>query len=150
MADAQTMRGEQLLIRVGDGATPTENFAHPCMINTERGISFTTQNNQVLIPDCANPTDPAWTRTVKESMSAALTGAGTLHVPDVTEYFAWLQSPDAKNVQVDVGIVSQTLGGYFSGAFDLTEFEISGSRGNLAEVSLTMNSNGAVTFTPHV
>jgi predicted secreted protein len=148
MALADTIRGNQILINVGDGADP-EVFAHPCLINTSRGISFTTQNNQVIIPDCSNPSDPAWTQTIKESMSAAINGAGTLNVPDVETYFNWLKSPNSKNVQAVVGTVSPVLGGYFAAAFDLTEFEITGDRGGLAEVSLSMASNGVVTWTAH-
>lgn len=148
MAEAITMRGNQILVKVSNGLDP-EVFAHPCLINTSRGISFTTQNNQVIVPDCDNPSDPAWTRTIKESMTATVSGAGTLHLPNLEDYFNWVKSSDPKNCQIVVGIASQTLGGYFSGAFQLTEFELQGEGNSLAEATISLSSDGAVTWTAH-
>lgn len=148
MAEPATLRGDQLLIKVGDGADP-EVFTHPCLINTTRGISFTTDSNTVIVPDCANPSDPAWSKVIKASMSATVTGAGTLDLASVETYFNLLKSPNAKNLQVVVGVLADTTGGYFAGAFQLTDFEITGERGGLAEVSITLQSDGAVTFTAH-
>ncbi|MEN0040480.1 MAG: phage tail tube protein [Pseudomonadota bacterium] len=144
MTDATTIRGDQILIKVGDGADP-EQFAHPCLINTTRSISFTAEGNAVQIPDCDNPSDPAWTRFIKSTLSATVSGAGTLHVPNVADYFAWLQSPDSKNVQVVVGDLANTIGGHFAGKFALTQFTpADGDRGGLASCTIAMQSDGRV------
>lgn len=134
------LRGTRLYIKVGDGASP-EVFVHPCLINTKRGIKFASSTNKVIIPDCDNPDDPAWSEAIKDALSASIDGAGVLDNKEatITFYDAWFASPDSKNVQVWLG-----AGGHWSGAFHLTAWEITGDRNNNAEVSLTLESDGAI------
>lgn len=140
MAQLTTLRGSALYIKVGDGASP-EVFAHPCLINTKRGIQFQSSTNKIIVPDCDNPDDPAWTEAVKDSLSATINGAGTLDndVEVITFYDSWLRDPDPRNVQVWLGTV-----GYWAGAFNLTNFEIGGDRGVLADVTIALESAGLV------
>lgn len=138
MAQADTVRGTALYIKIGDGASP-EVFTHPCMINTKRGIQFQSSTNKIIVPDCDNPDDPAWTEAIKDSLSATINGAGTLDFASVPMFDAWFRSPDKKNVQVWLGTK-----GYWSGAFDLTNWEASGDRGGLAEATITLESAGTV------
>jgi predicted secreted protein len=138
MAKAETIRGTALYIKVGDGASP-EVFTHPCLINTKRGIQFTSSTNKIITPDCENPDDPAWTEAIKDSLGATVSGAGTLDVASVADFDEWFRSPDTKNVQVWLGTK-----GHWDGAFNLTNFEVSGDRGGLAEVTLTLESSGEV------
>jgi len=147
MPEAVTIRSNQILIKVGDGASPTETFAHPCLINTSRGIQFTADGSSFKLPNCDNPSDPAWTRFIKSTISATVNGAGTLNVTDVPDFFDWLRSPDPKNVQIVVGILADTVGGHFAGAFHLTEFTpAEGDDNEPANCSLVMQSDGVVTW----
>lgn len=132
------VRGTQLYIKVGNGATP-EVFAHPCLINTKRGIKFSSSTNKAIIPDCDNPDDPAWTEAIKDALSAAIDGAGKLDATAVPTFDAWFRSPNAKNVQVWLGTK-----GYWQGAFQLTGWEISGDRNDYAEASITLESAGVL------
>jgi predicted secreted protein len=138
MAQPTTIRGTQLLIKVGDGASP-EVFTHPCLINTERGIQFQSQGADVVVPDCATPEDPAWLEHVKDGLSATITGAGTLNITDVDEFDAWFRDPDPKNVQVWLG-----THGYWQGAFHLTEFQVTGTRTEKAQCNISLRSEGVV------
>lgn len=139
MAPPSTIRGTQLYIKVGDGESP-ETFAHPCLINTQRGIQFTSNGQNIAIPDCAAPDDPAWTEHEKSDLTATITGAGILDTAAIAEYDAWFRSNDAKNVQVWVNTF-----GHWPGAFKLTDFQVTGDRGGgKAEVSLTLTSHGEV------
>lgn len=138
-----TIKGTQLLIKVGDGASPTELFAQPCLINAQRGISFEVSSNKHVVPDCDNPDDPAWQQVVKDVIGATINGAGKLDTTDVLTYHNWATGPDTKNVQVWLGST-----GYWQGAFHCTKFEVSGDRGSLAECAIGLESNGIVTFTP--
>lgn len=141
MAKPATIRGTQLYVKIGDGADP-EVFTHPCLINTQRGIQFQSNGQDVEIPDCALPDDPAWTDHEKMGLSATITGAGKLDTADIDDYTAWFASNDAKNVQVWLNAV-----GKWSGAFKLTDFQVTGDRnGDKAEVSLTLKSHGAVSW----
>jgi predicted secreted protein len=136
-----TIRGTQLLIKVGDAASP-EVFAHPCLINAKRGFKLAVSSNKIVVPDCDNPDDPAWQEVIKDVLSASIDGAGKLDTADVADYHAWLVSKDPKNIQIWLGTV-----GHWAGAFHLTSFEVSGDRGALAEVSLALESEGVVTYT---
>jgi predicted secreted protein len=140
MTQPTTLKGTQLFIKIGDGGDP-ESFAHHCLINADRGITFRSNTNDVVVPDCDNPDDPAWRELVKDALSVGVTGAGTLDnkLTTIQTYTTWVTSDDAKNLQVWLGTV-----GYWSGAFKLTEFAITGARGNKAQVSLTLESDGVV------
>ncbi len=148
MAQAKTLKGKSLLIKIGDGATPTEVFAHPCLINADRGIAFATETNDTRVPDCDDPELLAWLEREVVSLSATINGAGTLNTPDVEDFFDWLASGDPKNIRVELqGVSGANGGGYFGMAALLTAFEITGSIGQRSQCSITLASTGAVTWT---
>jgi hypothetical protein len=138
MAQPTTIRGSQLLVKIGNAGSP-ETFAHPCLINTERGIQFQSQGSDVVVPDCDSPEDPAWLEHVKDGLSATVTGAGTLNTGDVDEFDTWFRSADPKNIRVCVGTV-----GYWQFEAHLTEFQVTGTRAEKAQCSLTLRSEGLV------
>ena len=138
MAGPQTTRGTQLLIKI-ETAPGSGVFAHPCLINAKRGIKFTTSTNKVIVPDCDNPDDPAWQTVIKDAISASIDGAGKNDKASVSVYDAWLRSPDGKAVQVWLGTY-----GYWQGTFQLTNYELSGDRGNVVENTIALESDGVV------
>lgn len=139
MAPVPSINGEKLFIKVGDGATPTEVFTHPCMINSERGIQFSSNGVESTVPDCLDPEAPAWVSRSKDGQSATLTGAGILDKTSVAMFDAWFRSADTKNVQIWVDDL-----GYWQGAFHLMEFSVTGNRKEKATVSLSLSSDGVV------
>jgi predicted secreted protein len=143
MAAVDVINGEKILIQIGDGADP-EVFAHPCLINTERGIQFSSSVTSEVVPDCATPGDPAWTSTEVDGLSATISGAGMLDVASVEEFFDWYTSGLNKNVKVKIDKVG---GRTFTGAFKLTEFGLTGTRKSKATCSVTLVSDGAVADT---
>lgn len=140
MAPPTTLKGTQLYIKIENDASP-QVFAHPCLINSERGITFRSTTNDIVVPDCADPDDPAWRELVKDALSAGVTGAGVLDnkLATIQTYDSWHRSDDAKRVQVWLGTI-----GYWEGDFKLTEWSITGNRGDKAQVSLTLESDGVV------
>lgn len=140
MAAVDVVNGEQILIQVGDGQA-TEAFTHPCLINTERGIQFSAETTSTPVPDCADPSAPAWNVTEKSSLGCTITGSGLLDVASIEEYDAWFNSKDTKNVKAKV---NKTGGSTWTGAFHLTEFSVSGNRKEKATCSITLVSSGAV------
>jgi predicted secreted protein len=150
MAVVKTMNGTQLLVQIGDGATPTEAFVADCLINTQRGISFSAETNEFIIPDCDNPDDPAWKEVTKDGLSATISGAGMLHTASVETMFQWFTSKNTKNVRVRINVSGANGGGYWAGAFHCTEFEVTGERNAKADCSITLVSNGPITWTDAV
>lgn len=148
MAQVKTMTGEQLLVQIGDGATPTEAFAHDCLINTERGISWSASTVDTPVPDCDDPGAPAWITRDKSDVSGTVSGSGLLHTSSIEAWFDWIKSEDAKNCRILTnGVTGANGGGYWSGAFHLTEFAITGNRKELVTVSVTLALTGAATWT---
>lgn len=141
MATPTTLSGTQLLIKVGNAASP-EVFTHPCLINAERGIQFSSSTQDVIVPDCTNPDDPAWREIEKDGLSATITGAGIMDnvLATIQTYDTWHRGQTTKNVQVWLGSI-----GKWVGAFKLTEIAFTGERGNKVLVSLTLESDGSVT-----
>jgi hypothetical protein len=142
MTAVPKITGSKLLVQIGDGASP-ETFAHDCLINTKRGIQFTSETNETIMPDCDNPDDPAWKSVTKDGFQATISGAGMLYAASIGEWWAWFDSDDAKNIRFNV-----TPAGYWQGAFKLTQFEVTGD-GNkdVATSNVTLVSDGAVTWT---
>lgn len=147
MATVNTMNGTKLLVQIGDGGSPTEVFASDCMINTERGIQFQADTNEFIVPDCDNPDDPAWKVVTKDGLSATITGSGMVHSSSVETFFNWLIDADTKNVRFKSNVTAGNGGGWFSGAFHLTQFELTGNRNEKAMFTCTLVSSGVVTWT---
>lgn len=146
MATVKAMNGTSLLVQIGNGATP-EVFAHDCLINTERGIQFQSETNRQVIPDCDTPDAPAWSVVNKDSFSATITGSGMLNTPSIKEWADWFASDDAKNVRVLLnGVTLANGGGHWAGSYKLTGWEVTGTRNEKATVSVTLESDGVVTW----
>lgn len=140
MAVPTTIRGTQVYIKIGDDASP-EVFTHPCLINSNRGVTMRSSTNDIIVPDCDNPEDPAFRELVKDALSLGVTGAGVLDnvLATIQSYTNWWKSDDSKQVQVWLGAV-----GYWQCAMKLTEWAVTGERNNKAQVTLTMESDGVV------
>lgn len=145
MAAVTRVSGSKLLVQIGDGATPTEAFAHDCLINTARGIQFQSDTNEYIMPDCDNPDDPAWKEVTKDGLSVTITGAGMLYTASVENWFDWWKAAATKNVRFKLNVAAT---GYWAGKFHLSQMEIAAdSNKDTATVSVTMISSGAVTWT---
>ena len=144
MAQPEHFNGAQILIKVGDGADP-EVFTHPCLINSTRAVQINTSVNEFVIPDCANPEDPAWLELEKDSTSVTVTGEGISDGASLLSYTQWAVGKDTKNLEVVIG-ANVTNGIKLTGAFMLTEFQPGGGdRKEKSTSSLTLRSSGPVT-----
>lgn len=146
MTEPTSFNGSKIAIKVGNGADP-EVFTHPCLINSSRGIQFSSSTVDSLIPRCDDQDAPAWITREKDSLTVTITGEGIMDAADTDDYFDWFEGAATKNVQgvvnVGGGVNEQT----FEGAFHLTEMQISGERKEKAQVSITLVSSGAITRT---
>lgn len=145
MSTVKAINGTKLLIQIGNGATP-EVFTHDCLVNTDRGIAFSSDENRQVIPDCDNPDAPAWSVLNKDGLQAQITGSGMLHTASTEEWFNWFNSDTAKNIRVVVDTSGADGGGYWSLKAKLTGFEVTGSRNEKATATVTIGSDGPVTW----
>lgn len=145
MAKVKTINGTQLLVQIGNGASP-EVFAADCLINTSRGIKFNVDTKDFVVPDCADPDSPAWKEVVKDGLSATIDGAGMLDTPSVEDWYNWLIDKDTKNVRVKINVPGADGGLYWQGAFHLTAFDVSGDRTDKATATVTLVSSGPLTL----
>lgn len=149
MAEAVTVAGKSLLIKVSDGATPTPVFSHPCLINAARGIQFSSASNERKIPDCADPELIAWVKIYKVSLSAKISGSGVMNTPDNVFWFNWFNSDNAKAVRVEYsGVTLANGGGWWAGNFKLTDYSNEGDVGDETQASVSLASHAAVAWVP--
>lgn len=148
MADAKTVAGKSLLIKVSDMAgSPT--FAHPCLINAARGIQFSSATNERRIPDCTDPELIGWVKINKVSLSAKINGSGVLNTPDNVTWFNWFKGDDAKDVRVEyAGVVLADGGGWWAGQFKCTDYSNAGDLGDEVQADIALASHGAVAWVP--
>lgn len=138
MATPSTLAGQHLYIKIADSNSPG-TWAHPCLINAERGLSLTSQANDVYIPDCDDPDIPAIREHIKTAVEAAVNGAGILDTAALATWLPWHKSDDTKLVQVWFGTV-----GYIQMAMKLDAFEVTGDRGGKVQVNVSLMSHGEI------
>lgn len=143
MAKPTTQRWSKLSIWVGDGASPEDFTSQVCGLVT-KGIAFSTQTGDTVVPDCDDPDLPSWIERVPRSLSASVTGAGVMAEETFAFWRTWFLSAEAKNARI---VLEITTPGYFFGAFVLTAFELTGNEADgKVQVNLTMQSDGAVAW----
>ncbi|WP_334185086.1 phage tail tube protein [Novosphingobium sp.] len=141
MSYIEPILGEKILVKLGDGESP-EIFTAPNVINTTRGISFSTSTETDELIDLADQSAPAQTIRRVKSTDTKIDGSGMLDHADVPEWIEWSLSGKIRNVQAIVGNV------IVEGPFVLTSFAITGDRLKSATCDLTLEQAGAVSQKP--
>jgi len=134
--------GRALLVKIGDGATPTEAFANLCGLNSKT----LTINNSVIdvtTPDCAAPEGALWRENLMGVKNISISGDGYFE-DSTTELrmntVAMLADPKG-NFKVTVPAF-----GTYSGSFYIESLEFGGETEGGVTYSLSLTSTGAVTF----
>lgn len=146
MAVPTVASGTKLLIKLGDGASP-EVFGEPCGLTT-KNVTFSKTVNDLDLPDCADPDAISWVAREAQNRSMEISGDGVLDTTVLATWQDWFDSNDATNCQVAVNVATGVGGGHWAGAFHLTSLGIGGERGQKMTISVTMQSDGAVTWVP--
>lgn len=148
MAQAQTIPFSGLKVLLESATTPG-TFGAPCGL-TERSITLTKETNDTTTPDCDNEDAAAWVERDTVSKSASISGEGVMARQSIAVWQAAYESDEPIQVRVERSGTAAQGGGYYLGAFHLTSFEQSATRGERATVSIEMSSSGPVLFTPAV
>ena len=147
MAQPTTLSFGDFVVKLGDGGSP-ETFAAPCGFVKE-SLKLSAQSSDTLVPDCDDPNAAAWTQSSVYGLSAEITGSGVLAMESLATWRAYFLSGASKNVQVLI-LPGASGGGYYQGAFVLTDFQSDVDRkseGGRTQISVTMKSDGAVAWT---
>ena len=93
-------RTTRLIVQLGDGATPTEAFAHTCGANTF-GITLTNNLGENTVLDCDNPLDvPASIVRHLESQDTSVTISGMVTIEAWPTWRAWADDGSEKNIKI--------------------------------------------------
>lgn len=144
MAQPTTIRATKLLVQLGDGASP-EVFTAPCGLTT-KGIDLTATTQDDEVQDCDDPDAPIWVARGIASLSAGISGSGTLAMESLETWRDWFLSGDPKNIRVKLDLPGASGGGYYAMSAVLTAFNQNGEGKGLVQASITIQSNGEVTW----
>ena len=149
MAKPITVAASKMIVKLGDGATPTEVFTAPCGMTT-KGLNITKNTNEVNVPDCDDPDAPVWVERGVVSMSAEISESGILAMESLEDWLTFLDSTISRNVQVWLDVPASEHGGHWNGKFLLTGFNVTAEQGNKVQAAVTMQSDGPVAWVPVV
>jgi predicted secreted protein len=145
MAKPTTAKWTKLTIWLGDGAMPTEVFTSAVCGLITKGIAFSTDTGDTVVPDCTNPDLPSWVERVPRSFTTSVTGAGVMAEETLSTWRTWFLSGAAKNARIALDLVAGD--GYFAGSFILTAFELTGNEADgKVQINITMQSDGQITW----
>ncbi len=148
MAQAKTRKFSDQTMLLGGGETPTELFTAPCGFETLT-MTVNVESNTTNVPDCAAPEAAAWLVTQIVSQQMVLTGDGVLDQDAQKKWRDWFMlNGVTKNVRYMTAGNLAAGGGYFQAPALLTNYEESGTRGELWQVSVEITLNGAPVWTP--
>ena len=147
MARPKTLKGSKVLIELGDGGSPSAVFDALCALSA-KGVKFSAETNDFNVPDCDDPDAPSWTERVVGALSAGVTGSGTLAMESLATWRAWFLTGTEKNIRVKLDAAPGDGGGYFAMSAVLSGLNVSGNQGELAQIEVTIASNGEVTWVP--
>lgn len=132
-------KGSLLLLKVGDGGTPTENFT---TIGGLRTTAF-SHNNQTV--DTTNKDSGAWRQLLDGAGMRAISISGTgvfTNAASEETVRGFAMNNQIKNYKLTFG-----NGDSMTGAFQITSYQRAGNYNNEETYSLTLSSAGAITFT---
>jgi hypothetical protein len=150
MAAPTVIPGTKLLVLVGSGGDSPgspDQFSEPCGLTT-KNFTLAASTNTTLIPDCIDPSLPAWEAKDVNALSAEVTGTGVMAVESFHIWADWFLGATERNARITL-VSPTTLPlslGYFQGSFILSSLKYGGVRGTKVTLDVTLVNNGAVFF----
>lgn len=135
-------KGRSLLIKIGDGAG-SEVFNVLCALTTKQ-IQINNATIDVTTPDCTTPGGAMWQEVLDGVKSVSVSGEGFSKKEDAEVRLATvaMASPPVANFEIVVPNF-----GEFAGAFFVESAGVNGDATGGVTFSLSLTSNGVVTFT---
>lgn len=145
MAKPKTYSGSVVAVFLEDPEN-SGTFLRPCGL-TQHSANFTKNLNEIDVPDCDDPDLPAWVEREVSSLDFSASGSGVLAVEAVDTWWGAFNSTESINARIYIGKPDDTDNGhYWEGLVHVTSFEVTGNRGERAQVSVNFASDGELTF----
>jgi TP901-1 family phage major tail protein len=135
--------GRALLVKIGDGAGGAEAFTNLCGLNS-KSLTINNSSIDVTTPDCTTPEGALWTATLAGLKNFSLSGDGFFE--DSTAEARMNTVAMSADNSVNMEVVVPDFGTY-AGAFRISSLEFGGETEGGVTYSISLESNGAVTFT---
>lgn len=145
MAKPKTYSGSVVAVFLENPAS-AGTFLRPCGL-TQHSANFTKNLNEVDVPDCDDPDLPAWVEREVSSLDFSASGSGVLAQEAVDTWWNAFNSTESIKARIYIGKPDDTDNGhYWEGLVHVTSFEVTGNRGERAQVSVNFASDGELTF----
>lgn len=138
--------GTALMILVGDGGSP-EVFATPCGL-TNNNFSLTASTSSTVIPFCDDPAAAAWESKDISSLAAQVSGSGVMATESFPDWNDWFLGGISRNAQIKIDDGKGHFVGHYEGAFILSSFKLTGTRGQKVTIDVTLDNDDIVTWVP--
>ncbi len=148
MTLATTLKFSELILKIGDGASPTEGFALICGI-IAKSVTFSSNVVENKIPSCTESEAMTLYRNI-DDQSMEVTASGVLDVTAAAfeKMRAWKASSAPKNIELIVDKPFGSNGGMWTGSFVMPTFKLDTKHADITNFDITLQSNGPVTWTP--
>lgn len=146
MAFTDKIKGTRVIVAIGDGASP-EVFTPLCGISN-KGLQQTRQTSDTVDWDCADPdATPITVRDINQA-DWSISGDGLLHRPNLATVQAAYDTTEPQNFRFifDEKVGDEVIDGYYEGPGVITDFSISGTNGEYAQISITIQGAGKLEF----
>lgn len=135
-------KGRLLLIKIGNGQSPTETFANLCGLKT-RSFNLSANEVDTTVPDCENPGAAVQKTSEPGIVNRTFSGSGAF-VSGGTQKTLMKHVREATVFNAQVVVPGE---GEYEGAWMVSDFEFSGEMEGNMEFSATFTAAGPLDFT---
>lgn len=137
----------RLIVQIGNGATPTEVFAHTCGANSYT-MNLTNNLGENTVIDCDDPLDaPASIVRHLESQDTSVTIAGMVTTQAWPTWRQWADDGSTKNIKLLLDEAAVDNGGFWVVPAMLASLELTKEGSGKATFTATITGNGSRVWT---
>lgn len=141
MADLDIVEYDEVSFAISDGEE-VPSYEHPAVINTDKGVQFTAEFADDLIPDKTNLGGPRTVYRNAQSISFSISGAGKVDRNSVGYYLRWLASGASKEVKIRLGAKGAAGSVEITCSIKCTGFNVRAQHPASADADITIISDG--------
>lgn len=141
MAKPTTLGFASFKVYINTANSP-DTFVAPCGF-TQKALTLSSASSETLVPDCDDPTAPAWTEREVSSLSAQISGQGVMALESLDEWRAWWESGASRLVRVQFDTTGANNGGYYEGLAILSNLGFNtalNQDGNKVQLSVSIDN----------